>query len=70
MPQATAGNADTIPMAARRPLGAGPQEIAARIERLPPGRGLRRLVFLIAIGGWFEFYELFMPGGIAPGLVR
>lgn len=25
---------------------------------------------MIAIGGWFEFYELFMPGGIAPGLVH
>ncbi|MGI4946854.1 MAG: MFS transporter, partial [Janthinobacterium lividum] len=54
----------------QEPIAAGSYEIAARIERLPAGRGLRRLVFLIAIGGWFEFYELFMPGGIASGLVR
>jgi putative MFS transporter len=27
-----------------------------------------KLVALIAIGGWFEFYEFAMPGGIAPGL--
>jgi putative MFS transporter len=44
--------------------------IASRIERLPAGPGLRRIVLLIAIGGWFEFYELFMPGGIAHGLLH
>ena len=44
--------------------------IAARIERLPPCSALRKIVLMIAIGGWFEFYELFMPGGIAPGLVK
>jgi putative MFS transporter len=44
--------------------------IVARIERLPPCRSLLKLVVLIAIGGWFEFYELFMPGAISLGLVR
>jgi MFS transporter, putative metabolite:H+ symporter len=44
--------------------------IVARIERLPPSRSLLRLVILISFGGWFEFYELFMPGAISLGLVR
>ena len=44
--------------------------IMARTERLPACGALRRMVLLIAIGGWFEFYELFMPAGIAPGLVH
>ena len=52
------------------PSGAARHAITARIERLPACRALRRTVLLIAIGGWFEFYELFMPGGLAPGLVH
>jgi putative MFS transporter len=44
--------------------------ILARIERLAPSRALLKLIVLIAIGGWFEFYELFMPGAISLGLVR
>jgi putative MFS transporter len=44
--------------------------ITARVERLPPCGALRRIVMMIAIGGWFEFYELFMPGGMAPGLMH
>lgn len=42
----------------------------ARIDRLPPSRYLTRLVARIATGGWFEFYELFMPGFISLGLVK
>jgi putative MFS transporter len=48
---------------------AGPA-ILARIERLPASRALLKLIVLIAIGGWFEFYELFMPGAISLGLVH
>ena len=39
--------------------------IAQRLERLPLGAGLRRLVARISAGGWFEFYDLFMTGYIA-----
>ena len=52
------------------PAGTARHAITARIERLPPCRALRRTVLLIAIGGWFEFFELFMPAGIGPGLMR
>ena len=44
--------------------------IAARLDRLPPSRYFVQLVALIAIGGWFEFYEFAMPGGISLGLTR
>jgi MFS transporter, putative metabolite:H+ symporter len=42
--------------------------IAARIDRLPPTRQVRRLVTLISFGGWFEFYDLFFTAYIALGL--
>jgi len=44
--------------------------IVARLDRLPPSRYFVQLVVLIAIGGWFEFYEFSMPGGISLGLTR
>jgi MFS transporter, putative metabolite:H+ symporter len=44
--------------------------VLARIDRLPPSRYLMGLVARIAAGGWFEFFELFMPGFISLGLVR
>jgi putative MFS transporter len=44
--------------------------IVARLDRLPPSRYFMQLVALIAVGGWFEFYEFAMPGGISPGLTR
>lgn len=50
--------------------GASTAELVSRLDRLPSCRHLYKIVALIAIGGWFEFYELFMPGGISLGLIR
>ncbi|MBZ5575524.1 MAG: MFS transporter [Acidobacteriia bacterium] len=44
-------------------------EIAARLDRLPLTRTLWRLVFLVSLGGAFEFYDLFLAPYVAPGLV-
>jgi putative MFS transporter len=44
--------------------------IAARLDRLPPSRYVRRLVALISLGGWFEFYDLFFTAYIAIGLFK
>jgi MFS transporter, putative metabolite:H+ symporter len=44
--------------------------ISARLDRLPPTRYFRGLVARIAIGGWFEFYEMFMAAYISLGLIR
>jgi putative MFS transporter len=44
--------------------------ISARLDRLPAARTIWRLVALLSLGGFFEFYDLFFTGYIAPGLVR
>jgi MFS transporter, putative metabolite:H+ symporter len=44
--------------------------IAGRLERLPATRGFWRRVNLLSLGGFFEFYDLFMAAYIQPGLVR
>jgi MFS transporter, putative metabolite:H+ symporter len=44
--------------------------VSARLDRLPPTRYFRGLVARIAIGGWFEFYEMFMAAYISLGLIR
>ncbi|HVC61848.1 MAG TPA: MFS transporter [Acetobacteraceae bacterium] len=42
--------------------------ITARLDRLPMTRQLWTLVTLIALGGFFEVYDLFFTGYVAPGL--
>ncbi len=44
--------------------------IAARLDRLLPTRAIWTLVTLLSLGGFFEYYDLFFTGYIAPGLVR
>jgi putative MFS transporter len=34
--------------------------IAARIERLPLGSFHRRFIALVSLGGWFDFYDIYM----------
>lgn len=42
--------------------------IAARIERLPLASFHRRFVALVALGGWFDFYDIFMMAYIGAAL--
>ena len=44
--------------------------VAARLDRLPASRRTRRLVTLLSLGGWFEFYDLFFTAYVAPGLFK
>jgi MFS transporter, putative metabolite:H+ symporter len=44
--------------------------IAARIDRLPNTRFVRKLIVLISLGGWFEFYDLFFTAAVGAGLVK
>jgi putative MFS transporter len=48
----------------------GADEISRRLERLPASSYVWRLVVLLSLGGWFEVYDLFFTGYIAPGLNR
>lgn len=43
--------------------------VSARLDRLPACRYLATLTARIALGGWFEFYELFIAGYISLGLI-
>src|SRR5271156_3425428 len=42
--------------------------VAARLDRLPPSRHTRKLITLLSLGGWFEFYDLFFTAYVALGL--
>ena len=44
--------------------------ISARLDRLPATRTIWTYVLLLSLGGFFEYYDLFFTGYIAPGLVR
>jgi putative MFS transporter len=44
-------------------------DIAARLERLPGSRTLWGVITLIALGGFFEHYDLFMTAYVSPGLI-
>ncbi len=50
--------------------GADAASIAGRLERLPPTRGFWRRITFLSLGGFFEFYDLFLAAYIAPGLVK
>ncbi|MBV1698551.1 MAG: MFS transporter [Hyphomicrobiales bacterium] len=44
--------------------------VAARLDRLPSTRYSRKLVTLLSLGGWFEFYDLFFTAYVAIGLFK
>lgn len=44
--------------------------IAARLDQLPGTRRLWTMVILLSLGGCFEYFDLFLTGYIAPGLVH
>ena len=42
----------------------------ARLDRIPASPYLWKLIALLSLGGFFEFYEIFMTAFISPGLIR
>jgi len=44
--------------------------IQARLDRLPRSWYVWRIVVLISLGGFFEFYDLFFTAYVAPGMVK
>jgi putative MFS transporter len=61
---------DTTRATPAGPTGASAFGINARLDRLPATRSIWMLVFLLSIGGWFEFYDLFFTAYVGPGLVK
>jgi putative MFS transporter len=47
-----------------------PITVSARLDRLPPSSYLRGIVALISLGGWFEFYDLFMAAYVSLGFIK
>ena len=48
--------------------GTAQHSVAARIERLPLSGFHRRFITLISLGGWFDFYDIFMMAYIGAAL--
>ena len=44
--------------------------IEARLDRIPASPYLWKLIALLSLGGFFEFYEVFMTAFVSPGLIR
>ncbi len=40
--------------------------VRARLNRLPPSRYMWKLVLLLSLGGYFEYYDLFLTAYIGP----
>ncbi|BAO94138.1 MFS transporter [Caballeronia insecticola] len=51
----------------RRTVGRG---ISDRLDRLPASRPVWFLISMLALGGWFEIYDMFLTAYIGPGLVK
>ncbi|HBR4785462.1 TPA: MFS transporter [Klebsiella pneumoniae] len=45
-------------------------QLSARLERLPAARPVWLIIFGLALGGWFEIYDVFLTAYIGPGMVR
>ena len=58
-----------VPHAALAP-DAHARQISARLDRLPPSAPVWLLIAALAMGGWFEIYDMFLTAYIAPGLVK
>jgi putative MFS transporter len=45
-----------------------PNQVAARLDRLPAGRFRRRFLLLLALGAWFDYYDNFVAGVLVVAL--
>jgi len=42
--------------------------ISARLDRIPASRPVWAMVFMLALGAWFEIYDMFLTAYVSPGL--
>lgn len=45
-------------------------EIAARLDRLPASKTVWKMVLLLSLGAFFEFFELFSTAYVMPGIIK
>ncbi|MEN0105269.1 MAG: MFS transporter [Pseudomonas sp.] len=45
-------------------------EIAARLDRLPASKSVWKMVLLLSLGAFFEFFELFSTAYVMPGIIK
>lgn len=45
-------------------------EIAARLDRLPASRSVWKMVLLLSLGAFLEFFELFSTAYVMPGIIK
>jgi putative MFS transporter len=50
-------------------LATAPEQVAARLDRLPVSGVHRRFLGLISLGAWFDYYDNFIAGSLAVVLV-
>ncbi|MEN0108605.1 MAG: MFS transporter, partial [Pseudomonas sp.] len=62
------GTADATSTPAMATVTAG--NIAARLDRLPATRSVWGMVLMLALGSFFEFYEIFSTAYVMPGLIQ
>lgn len=67
MSMSRVGTAGAFPASAASSSAAA---ISARLDRLPATRSVWTMVLLLSLGGFFEFYDLFFTGYVAPGLIK
>jgi hypothetical protein len=44
--------------------------INARLDRLPSSHTIWLMIVMLALGGWFEYYDMLFTAYIGPGLVK
>src|SRR5690242_10243516 len=44
--------------------------IGARMDYIPASRQFWKIIFLVSLGGWFEYYDLIFTGYTVPGLTK
>jgi putative MFS transporter len=45
-------------------------ELVARLDRLPGSRSIWVMVLTLALGGFFEYYDIYLTAYLSPGLIR
>ena len=54
----------------RDTAGLSAASLTARLDRIPACRPVWAMVLMLALGAWFEIYDMFLTAYVSPGLVK